>query len=240
MNAKDLDWTWIDGGPDAQILKYTQLILDTNEKPFRVKKNDPELPKIATAGALAFNDTNHIGWIGLLGDSCHRNTALHEILHLWRWYVEKIPVLRAAPEADARIHPVIVDIDNQIEHSIICPLQITLGHAKSRDYWSALMQKDVDRFAAEPNDIYKLMLLAVHIIEFNWITPQERLQNRHVFEANGYHGPYDYYKKVFAPFSAQTADGKIALIRKFVNEFSIQWPLVIHSPVKDGWLMSNI
>jgi hypothetical protein len=63
---------------------------------------------------------------------------LHELLHIQRYWLEGVPqFVRKGPNASAHLAS---EVENQIEHLVIVPREVTYGFAPDDSYWNASAQ----------------------------------------------------------------------------------------------------
>jgi hypothetical protein len=77
--------------------------------------------------------------IAYRGESISRCALLHEVLHMKRYWLDAVPILR--PTARHRYEFEAQTVDDLIEHLIIIPQERHFAEAESNEHWSSVMAK---------------------------------------------------------------------------------------------------
>ena len=195
-------FNWISGGMDASIQNYTNQITAKNNRDTAFSLNTPR--SSASGSAEPFSGYN--GLICIRGNTVSQADALHEILHIWRWYAEGIPYL--APDPNTRVQyldHVIGRFENAIEHSIIVPLQ-----------GGAIFQRfETDILNYQINSSENIVDLGKYVVELSYVS----LGCRNAVEAKFSPPDYATYKNIqrrLIGHEARTKKGKEAYMRELL------------------------
>ena len=151
-------------------------------------------------------------------DTCARNAALHEILHLWRYYVIKIPQLMPRDHnANPRLYQMACVFDNEIEHSVICPLQISLGHTSEIEFWRKQATRIIGEIPNTKEQASARFNIAMHVISYRWKGIDIRDSLRRAYALRGYGRVYDSFAKKLSAFEAKTANEKLSMVREVLK-----------------------
>ncbi len=69
-------------------------------------------------------------FISLSGERCSKTIAMHEMLHVWRYFIQRIRMFNVHPHVEDAKRRFVNDIENAYEHTIIITHQASLGDAE--------------------------------------------------------------------------------------------------------------
>lgn len=203
---------WIDQGPDENILKFAEAIRGANGSFPEVQFNC----KVQTACVTFFSDYTKPPVLRLPGTLVAREDALHEILHLWRWYVLKIPrfqVRELEEETEFELSP---HIENMLEHTEILPIIESLGYSQHQ---SRLRQRLFDEMDAlhTAGSLTEPFSVVSNVVQFRPMRDSIQKEISEWLEVKKVASIFSTVREKLAEFNARTPESKQLFAREFVR-----------------------
>ena len=132
------DVTWINNGVDCLCAEHLRKIAEATGMPVQISRNDINLKDSLSEAAASWEAAQGFCGCILLKNSCvTRACAFHEILHIWRWFAQDIPILEMenATKGERSIpKEFITGLENQLEHCFVIPETIK-HYSEERIFW---------------------------------------------------------------------------------------------------------